>query len=204
MNALKKQVKNGFNWSFTIENATERARKRTAKPEMRSLSIFIYRILLVPLSFLGRIIGDFYQHSVSIAIQCKKLFKTLLKYSKILFLCSIITYILVFLIAFIFYKLGIKMEQYFYLWPIIPLALVQFMVNPLSSVLLINAKGIKYKIFYDFFIFFFILSVFFFSYWKNLNYYACIKLLTCVLALGYVFYYLLIFLYVRNFQYTDN
>lgn len=164
----------------------------------------VYRILLIPLSLLGRIIGDFYQHSVSIAIRHKNLIKILSQYAKIFVLFSVFIYSIILLICLIICRFGHNVGVYWYLWPIFILALVQFIVSPLSGVLLANANGVRYKMFYDFFNYIFVLLTFGVTFLFQLNHYVCIKLLAYILIGTYIFYYFLIYYYVRNFRYTDN
>lgn len=164
----------------------------------------VYRILLIPLSLLGRIIGDFYQHSVSTAIRYKNLLKVLSQYTKIFVLFSVFIYSVILLSGLIIYKFGYNTKSYFYLWPVLILALVQFVVSPLSGVLLANANGVRYKMFYDFLNYIFVLLTFGVTFLFQLNHYVCIKLLAYVLISTYIFYYFLIYYYVRNFRYTDN
>lgn len=164
----------------------------------------VYRILLIPLSLLGKIIGDFYQHSVSIAIQHKNLLRCLSQYTKVFALTSIFIYAIILLGGLIFYKIGNSFKEFFYLWPMLILALVQFIVSPLSGVLLANADGVRYKMFYDSFNYIFILLTFGITFLFQFNHYICIKILACVLTGTYIFYYFLIYYYVRNFRYTDN
>ena len=164
----------------------------------------IYRILLIPLSLLGKIIGDFYQHSVSIAIRHKSLLKVLSRYTKIFVLFSVLIYSVILLSVLIIYKFGYNTKSYFYLWPVLILALIQFIVSPLSGVLLANANGVRYKMFYDFLNYIFVLLAFVVTFLFQLDHYVCIKLLAYVLISTYIFYYFLIYYYVRNFRYTDN
>ena len=164
----------------------------------------VYRILLIPLSLLGKIIGDFYQHNVCIAIQHKNLLRCLSQYTKVFALTSIFIYAIILLGGLIFYKLGNSFKEFFYLWPMLILALVQFIVSPLSGVLLANADGVRYKMFYDSFNYIFILLTFGITFLFQFNHYICIKILACVLTGTYIFYYFLIYYYVRNFRYTDN
>ena len=164
----------------------------------------VYRILLVPLSLLGRIIGDFYQHSISIAIKCKELSKILSQYTKTFFLCSVFIYSTISLGVLISCKTGNNFGEYSYLWPVLIQAPIQFVVSSLSGVLLVNISGVKYKMFYDCFNYILVLSTFFVTYWAQLDHYACIRLLVCSLVGAYIVYYFLIYYYVRNFRYTDN
>lgn len=164
----------------------------------------IYRILLIPLSLLGKIIGDFYQHGVSVAIRQKNLLKTLSQYTKIFAFSSVCIYSVIVLSVFIFYKLGSNFEEFFYLWPILILALVQFIVSPLSGVLLANINGVRYKMFYDFFNYILVVLTFGITFLFKFDHCVCIKLLAYVLISTYLLYYLLIYYYVRNFRYTDN
>lgn len=164
----------------------------------------IYRILLIPLSLLGKIIGDFYQHSVSVAMRNKSLLKVLLQYTKTFALTSVFIYAVVLLSGLIFHKLGNNFKEFFYLWPISILALVQFVVGPLSGILLTNVDGVRYKMFYDFFNYSFVLLTFGMTFLFQFSHHVCIKLLACVLTAAYIFYYFLIYYYVRNFRYTDS
>ena len=164
----------------------------------------VYRILLIPLSLLGKIIGDFYQHDVSIAIQHKNLLSSLAQYTKIFVLTSIFIYAVIFLSVLIFYKFWDSVKEFFYLWPVLILALIQFIVSPLSGVLLANEDGVRYKMFYDFFNYILVLLIFCITFLFQFNHYICIKLLACVLVSAYIFYYFIIYYYVRNFRYTDN
>ena len=164
----------------------------------------VYRILLIPLSLLGKIIGDFYQHNMCVAIQHKNLLRSLSQYTKIFALTSIFIYAIILLGGLIFYKLGNSFKEFFYLWPMLILALVQFIVSPLSGILSANADGVRYKMFYDFSYNILVLLIFGLTSCFQFNHYICIKLLACVLTSNYIFYYFLIYYYVRNFRYTDN
>ena len=163
-----------------------------------------YRVLLIPLSLLGKIIQDFYQHSISIAMRHRNLVKVLSQYTKIFILFSVLIYSVILLSGLIFYKVGNGFNEFFYLWPVLILALVQFIVSPLSGVLLANADGVRYKMFYDFFNYILVLLTFGITFLFQFDHCVCIKLLAYVLISTYLIYYLLIYYYVRNFRYTDN
>ncbi len=166
----------------------------------------VYRILLMPLSFFGRVISDIYQHALKIATQCKQLVKVFYKYTVILLLIALGIYIPSGIVLFIFYKINFfkSIYDYFYLWPIIFLAFFQFVISPLSAALLINKTGVRYKFIYDTINLVCIGTCFLFTYLCRFDHIYCIKMLSFILITTYTFYYFLVYCYVRNFRYTES
>lgn len=166
----------------------------------------IYRILLMPLSFLGRIINDIYQHALRIAMQYKQLVKVFYKYTVVLLLIALVIYIPSGIVLFIFYKINFfkSICDYFYLWPIIFLAFFQFVISPISAALLIDKTGVRYKFIYDSINLCCIGTCFLFTYLCRFDHIYCIKMLSFILITTYTFYYFLVYCYVRNFRYTES
>jgi len=166
----------------------------------------VYRILLMPLSFLGRVMSDIYQHALRIAMQCKQLVKVFYKYTVVLLLVALGIYIPSGIVLFIFYKINFfkSIWDCFYLWPIIFLAFFQFIVSPLSVALLISKSGVRYKFIYDTIKFLCIGTCFLFTYLCRFDHICCIKMLSFILITTYTFYYFLVYYYVRHFRYTES
>lgn len=165
----------------------------------------VYRLLLMPLSLLGRIMSDIYQHRLILAIKCKNLLKTFHKYTIIFLTLSFSIYSSGAFLCFICYKMNFftDISDYFYLWPIFLLVLFQFVVSPLSNALLVNKKGVRYKFIYDNINFLCVCICFSITYIYSLNCICYIKCLSFSLIITYLFYYFLIYHYVRNFRYTN-
>ncbi|MFQ6723086.1 MAG: hypothetical protein ACLRFH_01630 [Opitutales bacterium] len=166
----------------------------------------VYRILLMPLSFFGRIMSDIYQHALRISVQYKQLVKVFYKYTIVLLLIALGIYIPSGIVLFIFYKINFfkSICDCFYLWPIIFLAFFQFIISPLSVALLINKIGVFYKFSYDIIKLVCIATCFFFTYIYRFDHICCVKILSFTLITTYTFYYFLVYHYVRHFRYTES
>jgi hypothetical protein len=164
---------------------------------------FIYRLVLLPLSFLERAFSDFYQHTIVIAIKAKCLFNTFIRFLLVITFTSITLYSFLLLVLVLVSKTFFRENNdFYYLWPILLLGSIQFIVSPISAILFANSRGSVYKFFYDLTSFVFCIAYFFMANFYKISLIAFIKGLSGVLIITYILYLIAITHYVRNFRYT--
>lgn len=170
---------------------------------------FVYKILMLPLTFLDRVFGDFYQKELSDALRLRNVPKVFSKYSKVWLTCSTFFIFIGLIIGsfaynqFIFIKEAIL--RFNFLSPLLFLVCMQILFCPLCRVMLISLVGINRFLKYNIIVFSWILLSFllaFFQIVDEICYFRVLFYSQCI-CLG--IYFLQIYLYIRTFlDYSDN
>ncbi len=160
---------------------------------------FILRILNSPTVLIGRTLGVFFQKALSVAKEQNFIRKTTRKYKLYLGLASCGTHVVFGATLFILNKLCFfNIDDKIKFWPVVPWVMLQFCIVSLSFVFLLHKIGMKYKLYHDLLLLFFLIIFFGINYFQSIEFYECIRNLSFLITLDYVFIYFLIDIYLHK------